>query len=129
MIPGQGTCTGDASRRYSQGPFRCIVYSDAHLKFACRTDIRYVPERSRMLGLSTPCERQVKQGLGIRESTVKGHISVIFTRLDANDRTQAVIAGLERGYPKTHRTGRVPALITFCWGRHPRVIVPCRWRS
>jgi DNA-binding NarL/FixJ family response regulator len=36
--------------------------------------------------------------LGIRESTVKWHIGVILTRLDANDRTQAVIAGLERGY-------------------------------
>jgi DNA-binding NarL/FixJ family response regulator len=36
--------------------------------------------------------------LGIRESTVKCHISVILTRLDANDRTQAVIVGQSRGY-------------------------------
>lgn len=42
--------------------------------------------------------KEIALELGIRESTVKGHISVIFTRLDANDRTQAVIAGLERGY-------------------------------
>jgi xanthine/CO dehydrogenase XdhC/CoxF family maturation factor len=28
----------------------------------------------------------------------QGHISVNFSLLDANDRTQAVIAGLERGY-------------------------------
>ena len=42
--------------------------------------------------------KEIALRLGIRESTVKGHISVILTRLDANDRTQAVIAGLERGY-------------------------------
>ena len=42
--------------------------------------------------------KEIALELGIRESTVKGHISVILTRLDANDRTQAVIAGLERGY-------------------------------
>jgi DNA-binding NarL/FixJ family response regulator len=42
--------------------------------------------------------KEIAISLGIRESTVKCHISVILTRLDANDRTQAVIAGLERGY-------------------------------
>jgi DNA-binding NarL/FixJ family response regulator len=42
--------------------------------------------------------KEIALELGVRESTVKGHISVILTRLDANDRTQAVIAGLERGY-------------------------------
>jgi two-component system NarL family response regulator len=36
--------------------------------------------------------------LGIRESTVKCHISVILTRLDAEDRTHAVIIGLKRGF-------------------------------
>ncbi len=42
--------------------------------------------------------KQIALALGIRESTVKCHISVILTRLDANDRTQAVIAGLQRGF-------------------------------
>jgi DNA-binding NarL/FixJ family response regulator len=36
--------------------------------------------------------------LGIRESTVKCHISVILTRLDAEDRTHAVVIGLKRGF-------------------------------
>jgi DNA-binding NarL/FixJ family response regulator len=42
--------------------------------------------------------KQIAQDLGIRESTVKCHISVILTRLDANDRTQAVINGQNRGF-------------------------------
>jgi DNA-binding NarL/FixJ family response regulator len=42
--------------------------------------------------------KEIALELSIRESTVKGHISVLLTRLNANDRTQAVIAGLERGY-------------------------------
>jgi DNA-binding NarL/FixJ family response regulator len=41
--------------------------------------------------------KDIALALGIRESTVKCHIGVIFARLGANDRTQAVIAGLERG--------------------------------
>jgi DNA-binding NarL/FixJ family response regulator len=42
--------------------------------------------------------KEIAIALGIRESTVKCHVSVILTRLDANDRTQAVIVGLERGF-------------------------------
>jgi DNA-binding NarL/FixJ family response regulator len=42
--------------------------------------------------------KEIAIELGIRESTVKCHISVILTRLDVNDRTQAVIVGLERGF-------------------------------
>jgi DNA-binding NarL/FixJ family response regulator len=42
--------------------------------------------------------KEIAVALGVRESTIKWHIGVILTRLDANDRTQAVITGLERGY-------------------------------
>ena len=35
--------------------------------------------------------------LGITEATVKCHVSVILMRLNATDRTQAVITGLQRG--------------------------------
>lgn len=41
--------------------------------------------------------RGIAESLGLRESTVKCHISVILTRLDASDRTHAVMIGLERG--------------------------------
>jgi two-component system, NarL family, response regulator len=41
--------------------------------------------------------KEIAAALGITEATVKCHVSVILARLDANDRTQAVIAALQRG--------------------------------
>jgi two-component system, NarL family, response regulator len=41
--------------------------------------------------------KEIAAALGITEATVKCHVSVILMRLDANDRTQAVIAALQRG--------------------------------
>jgi two-component system, NarL family, response regulator len=41
--------------------------------------------------------KEIAGELGITEATVKCHVSVILARLDANDRTQAVIAALQRG--------------------------------
>ena len=41
--------------------------------------------------------KEIAASLGITEATVKCHVSVILMRLEANDRTQAVIAALQRG--------------------------------
>jgi DNA-binding NarL/FixJ family response regulator len=41
--------------------------------------------------------KEIAANLGITEATVKCHVSVILMRLEANDRTQAVIAALHRG--------------------------------
>jgi len=41
--------------------------------------------------------KEIAANLGITEATVKCHVSVILMRLEANDRTQAVIAALQRG--------------------------------
>jgi DNA-binding NarL/FixJ family response regulator len=41
--------------------------------------------------------RQIGEQLGITEATVKCHVSVILTRLNAADRTQAVVTALQRG--------------------------------
>jgi DNA-binding NarL/FixJ family response regulator len=41
--------------------------------------------------------KEIASALGITEATVKCHVSVILMRLEANDRTQAVIAALQRG--------------------------------
>lgn len=41
--------------------------------------------------------KEIAGTLGITEATVKCHVSVILTRLEVNDRTQAVIAALQRG--------------------------------
>jgi DNA-binding NarL/FixJ family response regulator len=41
--------------------------------------------------------REIAAILGITEATVKCHVSVILMRLNASDRTQAVVTGLQRG--------------------------------
>lgn len=41
--------------------------------------------------------KEIAQELGLAEITVKCRVSVIFTRLNVNDRTQAVVAALQRG--------------------------------
>ena len=41
--------------------------------------------------------REIAAALGIKEATVKSHVSVILMRLDVTDRTQAVLAALRRG--------------------------------
>lgn len=41
--------------------------------------------------------KEIATSLGITEATVKCHVSVILMRLDVSDRTQAVVAALQRG--------------------------------
>lgn len=41
--------------------------------------------------------RDIAGALGIKEATVKSHVSVILMRLGVEDRTQAVVAALRRG--------------------------------
>lgn len=41
--------------------------------------------------------KEIANDLGITESTVKCHVSVILMRLNASDRTQAVVTALQRG--------------------------------
>jgi DNA-binding NarL/FixJ family response regulator len=41
--------------------------------------------------------RDIATDLGITESTVKCHVSVILMRLNVSDRTQAVVTALRRG--------------------------------
>jgi DNA-binding NarL/FixJ family response regulator len=41
--------------------------------------------------------RAIADALGITEATVKCHVSVILQRLNVADRTQAVVAALQRG--------------------------------
>jgi len=41
--------------------------------------------------------KEIASQLGITEATVKCHVSVILMRLDASDRTQAVVIALQRG--------------------------------
>jgi DNA-binding NarL/FixJ family response regulator len=41
--------------------------------------------------------KEIAGELGITESTVKCHVSVILMRLNVSDRTQAVVTALQRG--------------------------------
>lgn len=41
--------------------------------------------------------KEIANLLGITEATVKSHVSTILMRLDASDRTQAVVTALQRG--------------------------------
>ena len=41
--------------------------------------------------------KEIASELGITEATVKCHVSVILLRLGVTDRTQAVVAALQRG--------------------------------
>ncbi len=41
--------------------------------------------------------KEIATALGITEATVKCHVSVILARLEVSDRTQAVVAALQRG--------------------------------
>lgn len=41
--------------------------------------------------------KEIAVELGITESTVKCHVSVILMRLNVSDRTQAVVSALQRG--------------------------------
>jgi DNA-binding NarL/FixJ family response regulator len=41
--------------------------------------------------------RRVAKALGISEKTVKNHLSAVFTKVGASDRTQAVVMGIRSG--------------------------------
>jgi DNA-binding NarL/FixJ family response regulator len=41
--------------------------------------------------------REIGEALGISEATVKWHVSIILSRLNVSDRTQATVAALHRG--------------------------------
>jgi DNA-binding NarL/FixJ family response regulator len=41
--------------------------------------------------------KEIAAQLGITEATVKCHVSAILLRLNANDRTEAVVTAIQRG--------------------------------
>ncbi len=67
---------------------------------AARTPDSSLSQRERqVLGLVAKgkSNKEIAVDLGITEATVKCHVSVILMRLNASDRTQAVVTALQRG--------------------------------
>jgi DNA-binding NarL/FixJ family response regulator len=67
---------------------------------AARTPDSSLSARERqVLGLVAKgkSNKEIASALGITEATVKCHVSVILMRLNASDRTQAVVTALQRG--------------------------------
>jgi DNA-binding NarL/FixJ family response regulator len=53
--------------------------------------------RSALASVQGKSNKDIGAALRIAEATVKCHVSVILARLGVSDRTQAVIAALQRG--------------------------------
>jgi two-component system, NarL family, response regulator len=88
----------DALRRAHAGT-RCLPPPVAR-SLADRTPNSDLSPRERevlSLMVHGKSNKEIGSTLGITEATVKCHVSVILMRLEANDRTQAVIAALQRG--------------------------------
>ena len=81
-----------AGGRYLPGPMSQAL--------AARTPDSKLSARERqVLGLIAKgrSNKEIAVELGITEATVKCHVSVILMRLNASDRTQAVVTALQRG--------------------------------
>lgn len=58
------------------------------------------PELEASLMATGRTNRAIVQTLGIKEGTVKSHVVNIMTKLEADDRTHAVVVALKRGIIK-----------------------------
>jgi DNA-binding NarL/FixJ family response regulator len=50
--------------------------------------------------------REIGKRLGIAEATVKWHVNIILSRLNVGDRTEAIVAALQRGIMQLPTAGR-----------------------
>lgn len=88
----------DALRRVHSG--RRFLPSPVARTLESRTqDSDFSPREREVLGLLARGEsnKMIANHLGITEATVKCHVSVILMQLQVEDRTQAVLAALQRG--------------------------------
>lgn len=88
----------DALRRVYAG--RRFIPPSVSRTLASRTPDSDLSSRERevlSLLVRGSSNKEIATHLGITEATVKCHVSVILKRLQVNDRTQAVVAALQRG--------------------------------
>ncbi|MGB6134539.1 MAG: response regulator transcription factor [Acidobacteriaceae bacterium] len=88
----------DALRRVHAGE-RFLPPTVTQTLAARRADAELSTRERQVLSLLARgrCNKEIAAELGIAEVTVKCHLSVIFLRLNVTDRTQAVIAAVQRG--------------------------------
>ena len=87
----------DAIRRVHAG--EQVVHDDAARRMASRLSSQLSArelEVLRLLGCGLK-NKEISSELNLVESTVKVHLTSIFTKLGVADRTQAVLAGVKRG--------------------------------
>ncbi|MCW3099107.1 MAG: Two-component response regulator [Chthonomonadaceae bacterium] len=74
----------------------------AHLLAQHVSGIELTPREREVLNAMAlgQSNQEIAHGLSIAESTVKTHVTNIFNKLHVNDRTQAVVAALDRGIVK-----------------------------
>jgi len=88
----------DALERVCAG--RCFLPLPVKQALASRTPDSDLSQRERQvlaLLASGNTNKMIGERLGITEATVKCHVSTILMRLNAGDRTQAVVSALQRG--------------------------------
>ena len=88
----------DAIRRVNQGG-RFLPSPVSHTLFSRIPHSELRPRECEVLSLLVrgKSNKEIASKLGITESTVKCHLSVILLRLNATDRTSAVVIALRRG--------------------------------
>ena len=88
----------DALRRVHQGE-RFLPPPVSRILATRKPDSELSARERQVLALLAEgmCNKEIAAQLGIAEITVKCHLSLIFLRLDVTDRTQAVIAAVQRG--------------------------------
>ncbi|MET9844479.1 response regulator transcription factor [Streptomyces ossamyceticus] len=84
----------DGGRRAGVEPSR----SEEVLAARTSLDLLTAREREILVLISRGnSNRRVAKALGISEKTVKNHLSAVFTKVGASDRTQAVVMGIRSG--------------------------------
>jgi two-component system, NarL family, response regulator len=88
----------DALRRVNEGG-RFLPSPVSHTLFSRIPNSELRPREREVLNLIVHgrSNKEIASELGIAESTVKCHVSVILLRLNVTDRTQAVVTALRRG--------------------------------
>ena len=102
-LPGQGHAPGDAGQcgasKFTPEAGICLRPCLAGAGRRALRDSTLSSREREVLGLVAKgnSNREIAVELGITEATVKCHVSVILMRLNASDRTQAVVTALQRG--------------------------------